>query len=107
MMTEEQIRAEAEASMQEVVEPTNVLKSLFVGYVGTKLQPENNEVTIDMCVRVLAEEFPEFLIPVVEQNYLLGYRQCALDLEQYSTEQEERQLTELDVLDNVKEESDG
>jgi len=41
------------------VSPDSPLKEMFVDYVGNKLQPENGEVTVEMIVNVLSEEFPE------------------------------------------------
>lgn len=76
----EELEAEAEAELQGEVEPDNPLKSLFVSYVGEKYAGESTEVTIEMCVRALAEEFPEFLAPVCEQNFMLGYHKCEEDI---------------------------
>ena len=50
-------------------------------YVGNKLNPENGEITAEMCVDVLAEEFPEFLLLVAQENFIRGYKQCLLDME--------------------------
>lgn len=72
---------------ETVVEKDNPLKELFVKYIGEKLQPENGEVTVEMCVDVLAEEFPDFLLLVAQENFLRGYRQCLLDMERAENEQ--------------------
>lgn len=63
------------------VSPDNKLKEMFINYVGEKLKPESGEVNVEMCVQVLAEEFPEFLMLLAEENFLLGYKQCLKDLE--------------------------
>jgi len=64
------------------VEPVNPMKAWLVNYVGDKLQPENDEVNVEMIIRVMAEEFPEFLMPVAEENFIRGYRQAIADMEQ-------------------------
>lgn len=79
--TLKQMEEEAQEVLNQVVEPGNPLKKMFVDYVGEKLQPENGAVTVEMCVLALAEEFPEFLAPVCEQNFMLGYVQCEKDIE--------------------------
>jgi len=72
---------------ETVVEKDNPLKEMFVQYVGQKLKPENGEVNVEMCVQVLAEEFPDFLLLVAQENFLRGYRQCLLDMERAENEQ--------------------
>jgi hypothetical protein len=72
---------------KEVVEKENPLKQLFIDYVGNKTNPENGEVTIEMCVDALAEEFPDFLLLVAQENFIRGYRQCLADMEKAADEQ--------------------
>ena len=64
------------------VETDNELKKWLVNYVGEKEQPENYEVNVEMVVKVLAEEFPEFLMAVAEENFIRGYQQALLDVEE-------------------------
>jgi hypothetical protein len=73
---------------ETVVEKENPLKEIFIEYVGNKLKPDNGEVTVEMCVETLAEEFPDFLLLVAQENFIRGYRQCLADMEQASNEQE-------------------
>ena len=73
---------------ETVVQKENALKEMFVEYVGNKLQPENGEVTVEMCVEVLAEEFPDFLLLVAQENFIRGYKQCIADMESQSGEQQ-------------------
>ena len=47
--------------LQEVVSEDTEMKRWLVEYVGNKKQPENNEVTVEMVVETIAEEFPDFL----------------------------------------------
>jgi hypothetical protein len=67
--------------LTQVVETNNPLKEMFVEYVGEKLQPENGEVTVEMIVDVLADEFPEFVLAVAEENFIRGYKQAFVDME--------------------------
>ena len=63
------------------VKPENEMKIWLVNYVGDKLNPENNEVNVEMIIQVMAEEFPEFLMPLAEENFIRGYRQGLADSE--------------------------
>ena len=64
----------------------NQVKSWLVNYVGEKLKPENDEVSVEMIIQVMAEEFPEFLMPLVEENFIRGYRQALADVDSESVE---------------------
>lgn len=75
-----ELEEETLKAMVSKVKPDNPLKQMFVEYVGNKYDPDDGEVTIDLCLRALAEEFPEFLAPVAEQNFMLGYYQCEKDI---------------------------
>jgi hypothetical protein len=77
---------------KKVVLPEGPLKEMFVNYVGSKLEPENGEVTVEMVVSVLAEEFPEFLMLVAEENFLRGYQQALVDIENFSAKQQESSI---------------
>jgi len=60
--------------LQEVVNPEDSpMKEWMVTYVGKRFDIE--EVTVEMIVDVMANEFPEFLLAVAEENYLRGYSQ--------------------------------
>jgi hypothetical protein len=65
----------------------NPLKELFVQYVGEKLQPEDGNVTVDMIVSVLADEFPEFVLVMAEENFIQGYKQAFADVESWNKQQ--------------------
>ena len=75
----------------KLVEPDTEIKNLLVEYIGKKLNPENNEVTIEMVSKTMAKEFPEFLLPVAEENFIRGYKQALEDVE------EGRELVEQDM----------
>ncbi len=72
--------------LEEIVEPENDLKNILVEYVGEKHNPSDENVTVSMIVETLAEEFPEFVMAVAEENWVRGYHQALSDVE--STEKE-------------------
>ena len=57
------------------------LKNIIVQYVGNKTNPENDEVTVENIVEVFADQFPEFLVVIAEQNWVNGYSQALSDVE--------------------------
>jgi len=59
--------------LKKVILINGKLKQEIINYVGEKLQPENSEVTLEMIISTIAEEFPELLLSVAEENYLKGY----------------------------------
>jgi hypothetical protein len=69
-------------TLKEVVEQDNPMKEWLVGYVGEKLNPEDGNVTVEMIVGSMLEEFPEFLMVVAEENWILGYKQAIADVEE-------------------------
>jgi len=67
--------------LTQVVERENELKDFVVQYVGEELKPENGEITVEMIIEVFAKDFPEFLMPIAEENFIRGYQQAFLDIE--------------------------
>ena len=67
----------------KVISDDNGLKKVLIEYVGEKLQPENNEVTVEMVIGTLAEEFPELILIIAEENFVRGYQQAAHDIKQF------------------------
>ena len=65
------------------------LKELLVEYVGEKVKPENDEVTIEHVLDVMAEEFPEFVLALAEENFLRGYAQGLSDNRSFNIENDE------------------
>ena len=61
----------------------NEFKRWLVNYVGEKLKPENDEVNVEMIIQVISEEFPEFLLPIAEENFIRGYQQAINDIEHF------------------------
>jgi len=76
-------------TLEEVVGKDTELKNWLVEYVGNKKEPEDGNVTVDMIVNTVADEFPEFLLAVAEENWIRGYEQA---------------LTDVDVGKNIAEE---
>ena len=61
-------------NLQEVVDPEDSpMKEWMVTYVGKRFDLE--DVTVEMIVDVMANEFPEFLMAVAEENWVRGYEQ--------------------------------
>lgn len=65
----------------EAIQPVNEMKKWLINYVGEKLNPENDEVNVEMIIQVMATEFPEFLLVLAEENFIRGYRQGLSDAE--------------------------
>tara|TARA_R110000824_G_scaffold335251_1_gene521805 strand:+ start:2444 stop:2767 length:324 start_codon:yes stop_codon:yes gene_type:complete len=68
-------------TLKQVVEPDTDLKNMLVEYVGEKLGPTDQNVTVDMLIEVMAHEFPEFVLALAEENFLRGYEQGLTDVE--------------------------
>tara|TARA_A100001391_G_scaffold56308_1_gene34374 strand:+ start:1313 stop:1624 length:312 start_codon:yes stop_codon:yes gene_type:complete len=66
---------------QQTVEKENELKTFLIEYVGKKEKPDNDEVTVEMIVNTMAQEFPEFVLTVAEENWIRGYQQAMVDVE--------------------------
>jgi hypothetical protein len=89
-MTKEIEELETNPALEQKVVGTTGLKDLVVNYIGEKLDPENEEVTLEMTINTFASEFPEFLLTVAEENWMRGYAQGLED----STADEEDASTE-------------
>ena len=64
----------------KTVEKDTELKRWLVNYVGEKCEPENDEVNVEMIIKTMAEEFPEFLMAIAEENWVRGYHQALSDV---------------------------
>tara|TARA_Y100000310_G_C20604070_1_gene774575 strand:+ start:718 stop:1116 length:399 start_codon:yes stop_codon:yes gene_type:complete len=69
-------------TLQETPEPDTELKQWLIGYVGDLQKPEDGNVTVEMIVETVASEFPEFLMAVAEENWVRGYYQAMVDVEE-------------------------
>jgi hypothetical protein len=71
------------STLGDVVEKTDSeLKNYIVNYVGTKINPEDDQITVKMIVDTVAKEFPEFLLAVAEENWIRGYQQALNDVDE-------------------------
>jgi len=64
-----------------LVQKNNPMKEWLIDYVGNKLNPENGEITVEMIVEAMSEEFPEFLLLIAQENWLRGYQQALHDVD--------------------------
>ena len=64
-----------------VVEPSNDVKNFLVEYAGENSSADNNEVTVEMIVELMAKEFPEFVLALAEENWIRGYQQALDDVD--------------------------
>ena len=62
-----------------VVDSNTPLKQMLLEYVGNKYATPSDEgefeVTVQMIVDTLANEFPEFVMIMAEENWVRGYQQ--------------------------------
>ena len=65
--------------LDKQVEPNSELKEYIVNYVGEKLSPENGEVNVEMVIAVLAQDFPDVVLALAEENFIRGYAQGIQD----------------------------
>lgn len=73
----------------KTVEAEGELKSLLVNYVGEKHNPDDGNVTVEMIVNTISQEFPEFLMVVAEENWMRGYEAGLDDAENLHGESNE------------------
>lgn len=76
-----------ELNSLELSSDTSNLKSYIVDYVGNKLNPEDQKVTVDMVINVLADEFPEVALSLAEENFIRGYEQGLEDVKTFEESQ--------------------
>ena len=74
--------------------PEGPMKSVLVDYVGSTNDSE--EVTVEMIVETMAEEFPEFLMLIAEENFIRGYQQAIHDVDEGRKLLEEHNEAELE-----------
>ena len=63
------------------VESDSPLKEWVVNYIGSKANPQDGNVTVEMTLEVFAEEFPEFVLALAEENFMRGYQQALADVQ--------------------------
>tara|TARA_R110000824_G_scaffold115419_2_gene266497 strand:+ start:2654 stop:2968 length:315 start_codon:yes stop_codon:yes gene_type:complete len=71
------------STLGDTIEKTESdLKGYVVNYVGNKLNPENDEITVEMIVDVFSKDFPELVMAVAEENWIRGYQQALHDADE-------------------------
>ena len=78
------------------------LKEIIVDFVGNKVKPERDEVTIEHITDVFTEEFPEFLLVMAEENWINGYTQALSDMDFMLQKQRSAAKSEKDKMDKTK-----
>jgi hypothetical protein len=73
------------------VEADSKLKELVVNYIGEKLSPEDKSISVEMALEVFAEEFPEFVLALAEENFIRGYQQAMNDVYSMMEKQKENE----------------
>jgi hypothetical protein len=71
----------------------NPMKTWLIDYVGEKAKPENGEITVEMIVEAMVEEFPDFLMVVAQENWLRGYQQALYDVDYGDLRKNEQEST--------------
>jgi len=59
----------------------NPMKEWLINYVGQKFQPKDGGVTLQMVVDSMAEEFPDFILALAQENWIRGYQQALHDVD--------------------------
>ena len=76
--------------MKPVTPSDSDLKELIVEFVGNKISPANDEVTVENIINVFAEQFPEFLLVIAEENWVNGYTQALNDVKYTESEMQKK-----------------
>ena len=64
---------------------------------GNKTSPDDGNVTVENIVDVMAQEFPEFLMAIAEENWIRGYHQALTDVEMgENLAEEQKELNKVD-----------
>ncbi len=75
-------------TLNQTVQPENPMKEWLVNYVGNTVKPQDGQVTVHMIVNTLANEFPEFVLALAEENFIRGYQQALYDVDYGPLKQE-------------------
>lgn len=80
--------------LKEVVPEDSDLKELIINYVGNVLNPKDDLVTVENIIDVFADQFPEFLLTLAEENWINGYTQALNDVNFIKNNDNEKLHTE-------------
>ena len=81
--------------LSQDVPPEGPLKEMLVQYAGSVIQPEDDIITVEMIIEVVANEFPEFIMALAEENFVRGYQQAANDFSDFEEYEKERLAKEV------------
>ena len=83
-MSESNTAAVTNPVLTQTVDTDTKLKEWLVNYVGQQQNEEdkNGDITVEMIVDTVSKEFPEFLMAVAEENWVRGYYQAMVDVEE-------------------------
>ena len=79
MQTISEKQAASNPTLEQLIEKESEIKTILVDYVGQSMDSE--QVTVQMIVEVLSEQFPEFVMAVAEENRVRGYHQALEDVD--------------------------
>lgn len=66
---------------KEIYPSESELKEIIISFMGTTSDSVNEKVTVEKVIDLFAEQFPELLVVVAEENWINGYTQALNDLE--------------------------
>jgi len=90
--------------LERPVSAATPLKEWLVNYVGDLHEPEDEKVTVAMIVDTVAKEFPEFLLVIAEENWIRGYKQAMIDVEDGTRALRDRgkeRLVQKSIVDSI------
>jgi len=85
--------------LKEVIPTESELKDIIVNYVGNTIDPDTEEITVEDIINVFADQFPEFLLALAEENWINGYTQALNDSKSVSSNLEVLQ-NDIDKIHN-------
>ena len=79
MQTISEKEATKNPTLEQLIGKESEIKTMLVDYVGETLNSQ--EVTVQMIIEVLSQQFPEFVLAVAEENWIRGYHQALEDVD--------------------------
>ena len=79
MQTISEKQATKNPTLEQLIGKESEVKTMLVDYVGRTMDSE--QVTVQMIIEVLSEQFPEFVMAVAEENWVRGYHQALEDVD--------------------------
>ena len=78
--------------LKEIIPTESELKDIIVNYVGNTTLPDKDEVTVEDIINVFADQFPEFLLVLAEENWINGYTQAMTDTQSWDVTRGQRDV---------------